>query len=140
MGTITVNAPVEKVFEAISDLTRHASWAAADIVITADQEGPPAVGHSYASGKEGGKADRVTITSLTPNESLGFHVVMPNNWELDWQMSVTPAGDGNKVERKWRITKIPWYMAPMKLLVAVATPGPEGKMAKSMKADLESSD
>ena len=138
MGTVTVNAPVEKVFEAISDLTRHASWAAADIAITADQEGPPAVGHTYSSGKEGGKQDQVTITSLTPNESLGFRVVMPNGWELDWEMSVSPDGEGTKVERKWRITKIPWFMAPMKLLVAMATPGPEGKMAKSMKADLES--
>ncbi len=139
MGTVTVNAPVEKVFEAICDLTRHADWAAADIVITADQEGLPAVGHTYSSGKEGGNPDRVTITSMIPNESLGFHVVMPNNWELDWEMSVTADGDGTKVNRKGRITKIPWFLTPMKLLVAVATPGPEGKMAKKMKADLESS-
>ena len=139
MGTVTVNAAVEKVFDAICDLTRHADWAAADIVITADQEGPPAVGHTYLSGKEGGKPDRVTITSITPNKSLGFHVVMPNNWELDWQMTVTPDGDGTRVDRSGRITKIPWFMAPMKLLVAVATPGPEGKMAKKMKADLETS-
>jgi len=139
MGTVTVDAPVEKVFEAISDLTRHASWAAADIAITADQEGPPAVGHTYSSGKEGGKQDRVTITSLTPNERFGFRVVMPNGWKLDWEMSVSPDGEGTKVERKGRITKIPWFMAPMKLLVAMATPGPEGKMAKNMKADLESS-
>ena len=139
MGTVMVNAPVEKVFEAISDLTRHANWAAADIMITADQEGPPAVGHTYSSGKEGGKPDRVTITSMTPNESLGFRVVMPNKWELDWMMSVKADGEGTRVERSGRITKIPWYMAPMKLLVAIATPGPEGKMAKSMKADLESS-
>ena len=138
MGTVTVNAPVEKVFEAICDLTRHANWAAADIAITADQEGPPAVGHTYSSGKVGGKPDRVTITSMTPNESLGFHVVMPNKWELDWQMSVTADGEGSKVDRKGRITKIPWFLTPMKLLVAVATPGPEGKMAKKMKADLES--
>ena len=49
MGTITVNAPVEKVFEAICDLTRHANWAAADIAITAEQEGSPAVDHTYSS-------------------------------------------------------------------------------------------
>ena len=139
MGTVTINTPVEKVFEAICELTRHANWAAADIEIKADQEGSPAVGHTFSSGKAGGKADRVTITSMTPNESIGFHVVMPNNWELDWRMSVTPDGDGTRVERKWRITKIPWYLAPMKLLVAAATPGPEGKMARKMKSDLESS-
>ena len=139
MGNVTVNAPVEKVFEAICDLTRHADWAAHDIAITADQEGLPAVGHTYSSSKKGGNPDRVTITSMTPNERLGFHVVMPNKWELDWQMTVIPDGDGTRVERKGRITKIPWYMSPMKLVIAAVAPMDERKMAKKMKADLESS-
>ena len=139
MGTVTVNAPVAKVFEAICDLTRHANWAAHDITITADQEGLPAVGHSYSSAKAGGKPDRITVTSMTPNESLGFHVVMPNSWELDWQMSVKADGDGTRVERKGRITSIPWYMAPMKLMYNMVAPMDEKKMAKKMKADLEGS-
>ncbi|MCH8802315.1 MAG: SRPBCC family protein [Chloroflexi bacterium] len=139
MGTVTVNAPVEKVFEAICDLTRHANWAAHDITITADQEGTPAVGDTYSSVKGGGKPDRITVTSMTPNESLGFHVVMPNSWELDWQMSVTADGDGTRVERKGRVTTIPWYMAPMKLMFGMVASMDESKMAKKMKADLESS-
>ena len=139
MGTVTVNAPVEKVFEAICDLTRHANWAAHDITITADQEGTPAVGDTYSSAKGGGKPDRITVTSMTPNESLGFHVVMPNKWELDWQMSVTADGGGTRVERKGQITTIPWYMTPMKLMFGVVASMDESKMAKKMKADLESS-
>ena len=139
MGTVTVDAPVEKVFEAISDLTRHANWAAHDITITADQDGAAAVGHTYSSAKGGGKPDRITVTSVAPNESLGFHVVMPNKWELDWQISVTAEGDGTRVERKGRITTIPWYMAPMKLMYNMVAPMDEKKMAKKMKADLESS-
>ena len=39
--------------------------------------------NTYSSSKAGGKPDRLTITSLTPNESIDFHVVMPNKWELD---------------------------------------------------------
>jgi len=77
---------------------------------------------------------------LTPNESLDFHVVMPNGWELDWQMSVSGEGGGSRVRRNWKITKIPWFMAPMKLLIAAATPMPKGKMAKKVKAELEGSD
>lgn len=138
MGKITVNAPVDKVFEAVSDLTRHAAWAAHDIVITGDQEGPTAVGHTYSSAKGGGKPDRVTITSLTANESIGFHVVMPNKWELDWMVSVAPDGDGTVVERKGRITSIPVLMTPMKLLFGMVAPMDEKKLAKKMKADLES--
>ena len=42
MSSIVINAPPDKVFEAVSDLTPHANWAAADISIIAEQEGPPA--------------------------------------------------------------------------------------------------
>jgi len=122
MGKITVNAPVDKVFEAVSDLTRHAGWAAHDINISAETEGPVAGGHKYSSGKTGEKLDRITITELVPNERLGFHVVMPNRWELDWQISVSPAGDGTSVERKGRITSIPALMTPMKFLYALTAP------------------
>lgn len=97
MGNVTVNAPVEMVFEAICDLTRHAKWATHNIMITADQEGLPEVGHTYSSFKEGKMPDRITITSMTPNKALSFHVVMPNKWELEWQMSVAPDGDGTRV-------------------------------------------
>ena len=139
MSSIVINAPTDKVFEAICDLTRHADWAAHPISITAEQDGPAAVGHRYSSGKSGGKLDRITITDMTPNESLAYHVVMPNGWELDWQMAVSASGDGTRVERNWQITKMPVYMAPMRLLVAAVTPIFEGKMAKKMKADLEGS-
>ena len=138
MGTITVNAPAETVYEAVSDLSRHAEWAAHEIYITAESEGPVEVGHIYSSGKSGDKLDKITVTEHTPNDRFGFHVVMPNGWELDWLIKVSAENGGTKVERKGRITKIPWFMAPMKLLVAVASPMPEGKMAKKMKADLES--
>ena len=78
MPSIVIKAPPDKVFEAMSDLTRHASWAKHDIVITGDQEGSPAVGNTYSSSKAGGKPYRLTITSLTPNKSIDFHVVMPS--------------------------------------------------------------
>tara|TARA_B100000745_G_scaffold219081_1_gene145832 strand:- start:161 stop:379 length:219 start_codon:yes stop_codon:yes gene_type:complete len=52
-------------------------------------------GHTYSPGKTGSKLDRATITGLTPNENLDFHVVMPNEWELDWQMSVSGEGGGS---------------------------------------------
>ena len=49
MSTIHINAPMDQVFEAMCDLTRHAKWAAHDISIEAGQEGPPAVGNTYTS-------------------------------------------------------------------------------------------
>jgi len=55
-------------------------------------------------------------------------------------MSVSGEGGGSRVRRNWKIPKIPWFMAPMKLLIAAATPMPKGKMAKKVKAELEGSD
>ena len=42
MSSIVINAPPDKVLEAISDLTRHVNWAVANISIIAEQENPPA--------------------------------------------------------------------------------------------------
>lgn len=55
-------------------------------------------------------------------------------------MSVSGEVGCSRVRRNWKVTKIPWFIAPLKLLVAAATPMPEGKMAKKMKAELEGSD
>ena len=137
MGKITVNAPVETVFEAVSDLTRHAGWAAHDIVVTAETEWPVEVGHIYSSGKIGNKLDRISVTEYVPNNRFGFHVVMPNGWELDWLISVSADGQGAKVDRKGRIAKMPWYQTPFLLIVATIGPIFERRLAKKMKADIE---
>tara|TARA_B100000809_G_scaffold238087_1_gene258538 strand:- start:15 stop:215 length:201 start_codon:yes stop_codon:yes gene_type:complete len=63
--------------------------------------------------------------------------VRPNKWELDWQMSISPDGDVTKVERTVRITTIPWYMAPIKLLYSMAAAMDDKKLTQKMKADLE---
>ena len=100
MCKITVNAHVDTVFEAVSDLARHAGWAAHSIDISSEMDGPVAVGHKYSSNKIDGKRDWIIITDFVPNERVGFHVVMPNKWELDWQISVSHAGNGTSVEAR----------------------------------------
>ena len=76
---------------------------------------------------------------MTPNEHFAFRVVMPNNWELQWDMTASPQGEGTLVTRQGKITQIPILMAPMKLLVAMVGPRYEKKFLNNMKADLESS-
>ncbi len=137
MPKVFIQAPTDKVFEAMCDLTRHAKWAKHDIAIESGQEGPPAVGNIYTSSHKGGKPDRLTITDLTPNERFGFHVVMPNNWELQQEMTASPQGEGTLVTRSGKITKIPVLMAPLKLLIALVGPMDDKKLLNNMKSDLE---
>ena len=139
MANIFINAPTDKVFEAMCDLTRDPAWAAHDITIEAGQEGLPAVGHTYTSQHKGGTPDKLTITYMTPDERFGFQVVMPNNWELQWEMTALPQGEGTLVNRQGKIIKIPILMSPMKLLVALVAPRFEKKFLSNMKTDLESS-
>lgn len=76
MPEIFINAPVDQVFEAMCDLTRHVKWAKHDIDIQAGQEGPPTVGNTYTSSEKGGTPDRLTVTEMVPNELFKFHSVM----------------------------------------------------------------
>ena len=138
MPSVFIQAPTDKVFEAMCDLTRHAKWAKHDIVIEAGQEGPPAVGNTYTSSLKGKPPDQLTVTEMTPNERFVFHSVMPNKWELDHLMTASPQGDGTLVTRTGKVTKIPALMAPLKLLVAIVGPMDEKKLLGNMKADLES--
>jgi uncharacterized protein YndB with AHSA1/START domain len=137
MGKTTVNAPIDKVFEAVSDLTRHADWAAHAISITAETEGPVMIGHTYSSGKSGNKLGRLQVTELEPNDHFRFQVVMPNGWELDWAITPMANGEGAEVDRKVKVTKMPTYMKPALLAIAMVGSIFVRKMAKKMKADIE---
>ena len=122
----------------MSDLTRHGKWAAHDLEIKAVGNGPAQVGSQYSCTHKGKSADQVTITDMSPNERFGFHVTMPNKWELQWNMSATPEDGGTLVTRQGKITKMPLLMTPLKLLVAMVSAGFEKKLLNNMKADLES--
>ena len=137
MPTVFIQAQTDKVFEAMSDLTRHVKWAQHDITIQAGQEGPPVVGNTYTSSHKGGAPDRLTVTEIAANERFGFHSIMPNNWELDFSMTTSPQGEGTLVTRECKITKIPILMSPMKLLMALVGPRFDKKCLDNMKADLE---
>ncbi len=139
MPSINIQAPVDEVFKAMCDLTRHTKWATHELSIEAGQEGPPAVGNTYTSSHQGKTPDRLTVTEMRPNERFTFHSVMPNNWELDFTMTAAQQVEGTRVTRQGTITKIPALMLPMKLLFGMIASGPDKKFLNKMKADLEAS-
>ena len=95
------------------------------------------MGNTYTSSHKGGSPDRLTITEMIPNERFGFHVVMPNKWELQHEMTASAQGEGTLVTRSGKITKIPALMAPLKLLIAIVGPMDDKKLLNSMKIELE---
>ena len=139
MPKISIEAPTDKVFEAMCDLTRHVKWAKHNIVIKAEQEGPPAVGHNYTSSESGNAPDRLTITEMVPNELFKFHSFMSRGmgWEFDFTMTAKAQGDGTLVTRDQKITKFPIFMLPMKLMMPLIVQKFDKKMLNNMKVDLE---
>ena len=139
MTSIVINAPPDKVFEAISDLTRHAKWAKHQIQIEAQQEGPPAVGNTYTSQEKNNTPDRLTVTELVPKHLFRFHSRMDRGmgWEFDHTMTAKPDGEGTTVTRKSEVTKFPIFMLPMRLMIPLMPSG-DKQLLSNMKADLES--
>ncbi len=139
MSSIVINAPPDKVFEAMCDLTRHANWAKHVIVIEAQQEGPPAVGNTYTSQEKTNTPDRLTITEMSPNETFRFHSRMDRGmgWEFDHTMTATPDGEGTLVTRGTKITKFPIFMLPMKLMIPLMPSG-DNILLNNLKKEVES--
>ena len=139
MTSIVINAPPDKVFEAISDLTRHAKWAKHQIQIEAQQEGPPAVGNTYTSQEKNNTPDRLTVTELVPKHLFRFYSRMDRGmgWEFDHTMTVAPHGEGTLVTRGTKVTKFPILMILMKLMIPLMPSG-DKILLSNIKEELES--
>ena len=70
----TVNAPAVKVFEYVSDISRHPEWAAHKLEVEKASEGPVAAGSTFAceGHQMGTHRGRVTVTELVPNQKVVY--------------------------------------------------------------------
>lgn len=139
MPKVFIQAPTDRVFQAMCDLTRHAKWATHEITIEAGQKGPPAVGSTYTSKHKGATPDQLTVTEMVPNQRFRFYCVMPRGmgWEFDFTMTARPEAGGTVVTRDVKVTKFPILMLPMRLLMPLVGPMFEKKLLRNMKADLD---
>ena len=67
---ILVKAPLQSVFDYVSDLTRHPEWSGGQLKIEAVAPGPIAVGKEYVSrGEVAGQKNRPNTVQITEYES-----------------------------------------------------------------------
>lgn len=68
--SIVVNAPADKVFAYVSDMSKLAEWGGFGNVVRPTSQGAVGVGSTYeCDGKQFGRhTDQVTITELVPNK------------------------------------------------------------------------
>ncbi len=73
---ITINAPAEKVFDYLADITKHTEWSKREHKLQVEKtaQGPVGEGSTFKSvGYQFGRNDdTVTITEYVPNERIVF--------------------------------------------------------------------
>ena len=71
---VTVAAPAAKVYDYVSDMTKHGEWGEHGLQVTADGQGPPAVGSTYSTVAKqfGTQKEKSTVTDANPGSLFGW--------------------------------------------------------------------
>jgi uncharacterized protein YndB with AHSA1/START domain len=108
---ILVHAPLQSVFDYVSDLTRHPEWSGGELRIEAVAPGPIAVGKEYRSrGEVAIQKDRpntVRISDYEPPHKFGFIANDPDFGKVPHVFTFTEQGDGVLIERKMTVSLNP---------------------------------
>ena len=73
----SINAPADKVFDYVSDFTRHGEWGGHGLAVTRDDDGPIAVGSKFSTTAKqfGTQREHSTITEMNPPKEFGWDSV-----------------------------------------------------------------
>ena len=108
---IFVHAPLQLVFEYVSDLTRHPEWSAGELKIEAVTPGPIAVGKEYFSrGEVAVQKDRpntVRISEYVPPHQFGFVSNDPDFGDVSHIFTFTEQTGGVLIERRMTVSLNP---------------------------------
>jgi uncharacterized protein YndB with AHSA1/START domain len=71
---ISIQAPAGRVFDYVSDFSRHGEWAGHGLEATKSSDGPVAVGTTYSTTAKqfGTQREQSTITEITPGKTFAW--------------------------------------------------------------------
>lgn len=141
--TITINAPAEKVFAYVADISKHGEWGhpSQKLHVEKTSDGPVGQGSTFASvGQQFGEQhDTVTITEYKPNERVVYESEGKAG-QLRHFFVITPAAGGVEVTKGFDIVRAGF---PFALFAPVVTtfiaPGALKGDLERIKAKLEGS-
>lgn len=140
--SVAINAPPEKVFGYVSDLTRHPEWSGGKLKIEALTPGPVAVGSQYKSyGEVAGQQNRpneLRVTKLESPTHFAFVAKDPGFGEVTNAFKFSPQGDGTLMERTLSMQMNPVMAFAFKLFIRPLIGQPMmDKSFAALKARLE---
>src|SRR6185436_17591779 len=140
---VLVHAPLQTVFDYVSDLTRHPEWSGGELKIEAVTPGPIAVGNEYRSrGEVAIQKDRpntVRISEYEPPHKFGFTAHDPDFGNVSHIFTITEQSSGVLIDRTMTVSLNPIVAFLFRFLIYpfVGSPSMEKSMAR-LKANLES--
>jgi uncharacterized protein YndB with AHSA1/START domain len=104
--SIVINAPADKVFAYVSDLTKLPEWGQFGNEVRQTSSGPVGVGTTFdTSGKQFGKhTDHVTVTEYVPGKKFALEVKGDAGDVRNW-FELADQGGGTKVTKVQEFTK-----------------------------------
>ena len=100
---ILVSAPLQTVFDYVSDLTRHPEWSGGELKIETVTPGPIAVGKEYHSRGEvaiqKNRPNTVQVTEYEPPHKFGFAAHDPDFGKVTHVFTFTEQNGGILIDR-----------------------------------------
>ena len=73
----TIQAPADRVYDYVSDMTTHADWSGNGLQVTKTSDGPVAVGTVYSTTAQqfGTQREQSTVTEMSPGKAFAWDSV-----------------------------------------------------------------
>ncbi len=107
-----INAPIQSIFDSISDLTRHPQWSGGNLNIEAVTPGPIAAGKEYLSRGDVGRVqkargNKVRVTEYAPPHQFAFVSSDPDFGEVTHLFTLAQEGSSVRLRRQMTLTLNP---------------------------------
>ena len=140
---ITVNAPAEKIFAYLADITKHGEWGQTQHKLTVEKtsDGPFGQGSTFRSvGKQfGTQNDTVTITEYVPNQRVVYES-RGKAGHIRHAFQLAPADGGTRVTKSFDVVKAGFpFVLFLPMAKAFIIPGALSSDLQRIKAKLEGS-
>ena len=140
---ILIGAPLEVVFDYVSDLTRHPEWSGGELKVEAVTPGPVEIGKQYIShGEVAIQKDRpntVRVTKFEPPYRFGFTALDPDFGDVMHEFTFEEQGSGVLVRRDMTLSLHPVVAFLFRTVAYPLIGGPSMNRALAcLKARLES--
>jgi uncharacterized protein YndB with AHSA1/START domain len=142
VSQVLVRAPLQTVFDYVSDLTKHPDWSGGELKIEAVTSGPIAVGKEYLSkGQVATQKDRpntVQISEYEPPRKFSFVAIDPDFGKVYHVFTFTEQNGGVLVTRTTTLNLNPFVAVAFRLVVYPLIGNPAMQRAfQKLKAKLE---